>query len=117
VGRPYCGSLFRVSCASRYLLSAAELLLVFFFSSRRRHTRLVSDWSSDVCSSDLPNGDYDPRTRLEVARAGYLCAVTTEVGLNNERDDLLALRRIHGEYDLARFVKNTSGFETWRGKK
>src|SRR5438093_7102036 len=28
-------------------------LLTFFFSSRRRHTRLVSDWSSDVCSSDL----------------------------------------------------------------
>src|SRR5262249_59535035 len=26
---------------------------VVFFSSRRRHTRLVSDWSSDVCSSDL----------------------------------------------------------------
>src|SRR5437016_11061281 len=26
---------------------------VFFFSSRRLHTRLVSDWSSDVCSSDL----------------------------------------------------------------
>src|SRR5262249_59907986 len=25
----------------------------FFFSSRRRHTSLVSDWSSDVCSSDL----------------------------------------------------------------
>src|SRR5437016_7178194 len=25
----------------------------FVFSSRRRHTRLVSDWSSDVCSSDL----------------------------------------------------------------
>src|SRR5262249_57825291 len=23
--------------------------------SRRRHTRLVSDWSSDVCSSDLLN--------------------------------------------------------------
>src|SRR5262249_59453644 len=28
-------------------------VLYFFFSSRRRHTRLVSDWSSDVCSSDL----------------------------------------------------------------
>src|SRR5258706_8049771 len=24
-----------------------------FFSRRRRYTRLVSDWSSDVCSSDL----------------------------------------------------------------
>src|SRR5262249_58622302 len=30
-----------------------RLLLFFVFSSRRRHTRLVSDWSSDVCSSDL----------------------------------------------------------------
>src|SRR5215213_8603599 len=29
---------------------------LFFFSSRRRHTRLVSDWSSDVCSSDLHAG-------------------------------------------------------------
>src|SRR2546429_4843922 len=27
---------------------------VFFFSSRRRHTRCSRDWSSDVCSSDLP---------------------------------------------------------------
>src|SRR5262245_64267041 len=26
---------------------------VSFFSSRRRHTRCLSDWSSDVCSSDL----------------------------------------------------------------
>src|SRR5258706_11948267 len=31
-------------------------LSFFFFSSRRRHTRLVSDWSSDVCSSDLDCG-------------------------------------------------------------
>src|SRR5437879_11387203 len=27
--------------------------LLFFFSSRRRHTRYIGDWSSDVCSSDL----------------------------------------------------------------
>src|SRR6201993_5654882 len=26
-----------------------------FFSSRRRHTRLQGNWSSDVCSSDLPS--------------------------------------------------------------
>src|SRR5205814_5599390 len=30
-------------------------LIIFFFSSRRRHTRCLSDWSSDVCSSDLEN--------------------------------------------------------------
>src|ERR1035441_10756492 len=27
--------------------------VALFFSSRRRHTRCLSDWSSDVCSSDL----------------------------------------------------------------
>src|SRR2546429_5668045 len=31
-------------------------LFFFFFSSRRRHTRCSRDWSSDVCSSDLPEG-------------------------------------------------------------
>src|SRR5258706_1506975 len=30
-----------------------QIHFCFFFSSRRRHTILVSDWSSDVCSSDL----------------------------------------------------------------
>src|SRR6266542_2328494 len=29
-------------------------IFFFFFSSRRRHTRCYRDWSSDVCSSDLP---------------------------------------------------------------
>src|SRR3989475_5023887 len=32
------------------------LAFFFFFSSRRRHTRFDCDWSSDVCSSDLPVG-------------------------------------------------------------
>src|SRR5262249_56154323 len=30
-----------------------------FFSRRRRDTRLVSDWSSDVCSSDLLQNALD----------------------------------------------------------
>src|SRR5260221_8404173 len=30
---------------------------IFFFSSRRRHTRSLCDWSSDVCSSDLSTAD------------------------------------------------------------
>src|ERR1017187_996727 len=32
---------------------AITLAFVVFFSSRRRHTRYIGDWSSDVCSSDL----------------------------------------------------------------
>src|SRR5262249_56256218 len=40
-------------CLSQRVLRDVRDRFVFFFSSRRRHTRLVSDWSSDVCSSDL----------------------------------------------------------------
>src|SRR5258705_6753280 len=36
-----------------YVFSAPCLFVFFFFSSRRRHPRCLSDWSSDVCSSDL----------------------------------------------------------------
>src|SRR5262245_64107469 len=36
-----------------FFLLFSRLFLFFFFSSRRRHTRCLSDWSSDVCSSDL----------------------------------------------------------------
>src|SRR6266536_4261729 len=40
----------------------------FFFSSRRRHTRSTRDWSSDVCSSDLPHktvfGAWSVRARV-----------------------------------------------------
>src|SRR5262249_61819688 len=52
---------------------------VFFFSSRRRHTRLVSDWSSDVCSSDLlsrePLGVREKYglNRAETAEFGRSC--------------------------------------------
>src|SRR5687768_18510427 len=47
-------------------------LFVFFFSSRRRHTRCSRDWSSDVCSSDLPgkcSGGAKPATGKGLDRA------------------------------------------------
>src|SRR5574339_647145 len=34
--------------------SLLRFFFFFFFSSRRRHTRSPGDWSSDVCSPDLP---------------------------------------------------------------
>src|SRR5262245_62646612 len=36
-----------------YVFRLRVVFFFFFFSSRRRHTRCLSDWSSDVCSSDL----------------------------------------------------------------
>src|SRR6266496_1456369 len=44
----------------------------FFFSSRRRHTRSLRDWSSDVCSSDL---DRDRAVSLSRTRATCLFTV------------------------------------------
>src|SRR5690349_19587321 len=47
-----------ISSSSPFVLGLLKVrfasFLFFFFSSRRRHTRSLRDWSSDVCSSDLP---------------------------------------------------------------
>src|SRR5262245_62357505 len=45
---------FSFCCMIFLCLVICLLCCFFFFSSRRRHTRCLSDWSSDVCSSDLP---------------------------------------------------------------
>src|SRR3989339_783839 len=49
-----------------------EKIEFYFFSSRRRHTRLVSDWSSDVCSSDLST--LFPYTRLVSDWSSDVCS-------------------------------------------
>src|SRR6266496_4303360 len=56
------------------------VLLFFFFSSRRRHTRSLRDWSSDVCSSDLTGIAFrstpqtaDPRPRPRSLRPESQC--------------------------------------------
>src|SRR5690606_40442392 len=43
-----------------------------FFASRRRHTRFARDWSSAVCSADLPPAEAaetEAKAALEKARA------------------------------------------------
>src|SRR5262245_24572464 len=66
-------------------------LCVFFFSSRRRHTRCLSDWSSDVCSSDLSTQGRDNE-------AGQWLALLSHAGeLEASRTGDLYTR------DLARF--------------
>src|SRR5690606_39800933 len=50
----------------------------FFFSSRRRHTRFSRDWSSDVCSSDLPNLIY-PNQKVYIPDLSAQKGVESEV--------------------------------------
>src|SRR5437016_12094686 len=74
---------------------------LFFFSSRRRHTRLVSDWSSDVCSSDLSR--ERPKTRPGTAaknhrlnsHAGYS---KPRFSCGEERLEHLCPYRVHRDF-------------------
>src|SRR5262245_65219777 len=79
-----CFSVYEVRVHFRLILSDSRyfvlMSLFFFFSSRRRHTRCLSDWSSDVCSSDLEGilclGISGPAVfslRLLAARRPLLC--------------------------------------------
>src|SRR5208337_561443 len=61
-------------------LTIAEVS-VFFFSSRRRHTRYIGDWSSDVCSSDLHVGTDDHAFQQRVGITLDLVAVHIGAGI------------------------------------
>src|SRR5215472_18680383 len=52
--------------------------MLFFFSSRRRHTRCLSDWSSDVCSSDLARRADQVRARPLLPGRRRLCRCAGE---------------------------------------
>src|SRR5437879_4300084 len=49
--------------------------LIFFFSSRRRHTRYIGDWSSDVCSSDLMEDSF---ARMDGAKLSSIQVAITK---------------------------------------
>src|SRR5262249_46603868 len=55
------------------------VVFAFFFSSRRRHTRLVSDWSSDVCSSDLMSEEAESSDSFVTFPFSELVVDCTEV--------------------------------------
>src|SRR5947199_565255 len=65
-------------------------IIILFFSSRRRHTRCLSDWSSDVCSSDLtsldqPVGDQEDAVLGDfVAGDGPLPEEQVELSLRSQ---------------------------------
>src|SRR5207245_5551432 len=56
--------------------SSCSSCLLFFFASRRRHTRCYRDWSSDVCSSDLPTLTVPFCTWIMI---GYFASIPKEL--------------------------------------
>src|SRR5204863_2154167 len=61
-----------------YLYVCICVTFIFFFSSRRRHTRSLRDWSSDVCSSDL-------RAAKETMEAGNLVGDDIMIAIVQDR--------------------------------
>src|SRR5258706_332644 len=53
----------------RYGSSHIGATAKYFFTIRRRHTTLVSDWSSDVCSSDLDSINHNRRIDANMERS------------------------------------------------
>src|SRR2546429_6518942 len=67
------------ACNIRYGQTCTGRQFVFFFSSRRRHTRCSRDWSSDVCSSDLPGVRPQAVPSIRTPRLSLLIDVTGRV--------------------------------------
>ena len=83
---------------------------------RESRSRLEAKLDRKVELFCYPNGNYDARVKRAAEAAGYRSAVTIEAGLNRNRCDLLALRRVHTEQDFTRFLQSTSGFEQVKEK-
>src|SRR5690349_22402849 len=70
----------------------------FFFSSRRRHTRSLRDWSSDVCSSDLllrtrkrPGSDLRAGAKAGAGRRAMInCDFTMSESIDIRLESLIA---------------------------
>src|SRR3546814_3124959 len=74
---------------------SAEVYGLFFFKQRTAYEMRISDWSSDVCSSDL-----DPRSALhrlgDVALARDAIAVVFQRRLERRVDAIARNRRAYG---------------------
>src|SRR5882724_6010483 len=75
--------------------------MCFFFSSRRRHTRCLSDWSSDVCSSDLEIIGASPALKTVLSLVSVVAPTDSSVLILGETGT--------GKELIARATHNLSG--------
>src|SRR5438034_8676145 len=93
-----------------------EVFSCFFFSSRRRHTRSLCDWSSDVCSSDLSGATIE-----SVVRRAKKLALKRYIGGGEKgitTDDLITA--VREEFKENEDLPNTTNPDDWAkiaGKK
>src|SRR3970282_2417117 len=65
----------------------ANMRPVVFLSRRRRHTRYIGDWSSDVCSSDLTDKKNEGRLERSLRsrnKVASICKWSYKISCGNE---------------------------------
>src|SRR3546814_21013377 len=96
-----------------------RLLLFFFFKQKTAYEMRISDWSSDVCSSDLRRDGQRDQREQNGGIAGAIGADPPEQGqVGAERDHRAAERQIDKRDDVRhRGVEGQRRSEERRGGK
>src|SRR2546430_10682712 len=74
------------------------LWLLMFISSRRRHTRFDCDWSSDVCSSDLPATPLMAPVLLGRSVMGFSTPDRIDASRGRALSRVAVRPRVHGKF-------------------
>src|SRR5437879_13536728 len=98
-------------------MSVLLFCISFFFSSRRRHTRYIGDWSSNVCSSDLCWPPWRLRQRARVKRLLDVTGVLGEGGPAPHRAGLEPDRPRSEERRVGKECRSRGAWEDGRGHK
>src|SRR3546814_3046499 len=80
-------------------------VVVFFFKQETANEVRISDWSSDVCSSDLRNEETDEDLQLIFATGSSLGGARPKASVIDQ----------HGNLSIAKFPKETDEYsmEIW----
>src|SRR3546814_1725684 len=89
-----------------YLCFCVICMFFFFFKQKTAYEMRISDWSSDVCSSDLPlQMDEKAVEVLRTSPEGLLAAVTERLrGLNDWTTEELEIGRASCRERVCQYV-------------
>src|SRR3546814_10898973 len=115
-----------VRCRSVLYLSA-NIVMIFFFKQKTAYEMRISDWSSDVCSSDLKPARKDIAMAVrqakaarrattavrqaKAAKAGSAAAMQWAMKAEKDRKSVMSGKRVSGRVDQGRrrmHVKKTT---------
>lgn len=86
------------------------------FEMQNSKKRLEEMLEREVLHFCYPNGAFNESVARAAENAGYLSAVTTNYGFNNQRTNRFLLNRIDAQPAIENFAQSVSGFEALKQK-